>query len=78
MTGRTTPIKVGTTGAATLAHPMAETGEQPSGAIVWHVLDCPPEVTAGEVLELFAATMVWRPGCYRVRFAELGRGRLVQ
>ena len=78
MTGRTIPIKVGATGAVTLAHPMAEAGETPSGAVVFHVLDVPPGVTAGEVAELFGGTVVWCAGVYRVRFAELGPGRLAR
>ena len=76
---RTVPIKVNPEARCSLAHPMAEPGEQLSGAIIWHVLDCPPEVTAREVLEVFAAAVIWRPGePYRVRFDELAPGRLVR
>ena len=77
--GRTVPIKVNPEGRCSLAHPMAEPGEQLSGAIIWHVLEVPPEVTAREALELFAACVIWRPGePYRVGFAELAPGRLVR
>ena len=72
-------IKVGTDGHCTLAHRLAEEGPQPSGCVVWLVTDCPPEVTAREVLEVFAAAVIWRPGePYRVRFDELAPGRLVR
>ena len=75
---RTVPIKVNPEARCSLAPPLAEPGEQLSGAIIWHVLDCPPEVTAREVLELFGGTVVWCAGVYRVRFAELGPGRLAR
>ena len=71
-------IKVGTGGHCTLAHRLVEEGPQPSGCVVWLVADCPLVVTPAEVLEVFAATAIWRPGCYRVRFAELAPGRLVR
>lgn len=75
---RTVPIKVGATGHCRLAHPMAEPGPTPSGAVIWAVDDVPPVVTAAEVLEVFAATAIWRPGCYRVAFGELANERLLR
>lgn len=70
-------IKVNPDGQCALAHRLAETGPTPSGAVVWLVTDVPDVVTALEVLELFAATVGWRRG-WRVRFAEIGPGRLVR
>ena len=73
-----TRIKIDREGHCSLAHPMAEAGTTPSGAVIWLVTHVPEVVTAGEVLELFAVTAIWRPGCYRVRFAELRPGGLVR
>ena len=72
-------IKVGTDGRCTLAHRLAEEGPQPSGCVVWIVTHVPDCLTPAEVLELFAACVIWRPGePYRVGFAELAPGRLVR
>ena len=72
-----TRIKVGRDGRCSLAHPLAEPGEQPGGAVIWAVEGVPPEVTPAEVLEVFAVTAGWRRG-YRVRFDELGPSRVVR
>ena len=73
-----TMIKIARDGHCSLAHPMAEPGPTSSGAIIFAVDDVPDVVTSREVVELFAGTVIWTAGVYRVRFAELGPGRLVR
>ena len=72
-----TRIKIDREGHCSLAHPMAEAGTTPSGAIIWPVVDCPEVVTPVDVLRLFEGCVLWTAGRYRLRFDELAPGRLV-
>ena len=73
-----TRVKVGRDGFCSLAHPMAELGEQPSGATIWLVEGVPPGTPAEAVLRLFEGTVLWTAGRYRLRFDELRPGGLVR
>lgn len=65
---KTVKLKIGND--CTLAHPMAELGSTPSGAVVFEVAGVPDDVAAARVIREYQGFIgVWR-GVYSVEWAR--------